>query len=68
MTHRVVLDTNCIVSSLVFSSPGLEWLRLSWQDSEIVPLVNKATVNELLRVLDYPKFKLDPGRATSTVG
>lgn len=58
MKRRVVLDTNCIVTALIFSSPALAWLRQSWQGEEIVPLVSKDTVNELLRVLAYPKFKL----------
>ena len=58
MKCRVVLDTNCIISALLFSSPALAWLRQSWQGGEIAPLVSKDTVNELLRVLAYPKFML----------
>lgn len=59
MSCRVVLDTNCIVSALVFSKQKMAWLRHRWQSGEITPLVSKDTVNELLRVLAYPKFKLD---------
>jgi putative PIN family toxin of toxin-antitoxin system len=55
---RVVLDTNCIISVLLFSNKPLAWLRYSWQSGQITPLVSKETVNELLRVLTYPKFKL----------
>jgi len=58
MSHRVVLDTNCIVSALIFSQEKLAWLRHGWQSGRFTPLVNKQTVNELLRVLAYPKFKL----------
>ena len=58
MSRRVVLDTNCIVSALLFSQQKLAWLRHSWQSGEFVPLVNQQTVNELLRVLAYPKFQL----------
>ena len=58
MSHRVVLDTNCIVSALLFSRKNMAWLRHSWQSGEIVPLVSKDTANELLKVLAYPKFKL----------
>jgi putative PIN family toxin of toxin-antitoxin system len=55
---RVVIDTNCIISALIFSKQPLAWLRHSWQNGEITPLVSKETIEELLRVLTYPKFKL----------
>lgn len=58
MSHRVVLDTNCIISALVFSQQKMAWLRYSWQSGQIIPLVSQETANELLKVLGYPKFKL----------
>lgn len=58
MSHRVVLDTNCIISALIFSQEKMTWLRQGWQSGSFTPLVNKQTANELLRVLAYPKFKL----------
>ena len=58
MSRRVVLDTNCIVSALLFSKPKLAWLRHSWQNGDITPLASKDTVSELIRVFSYPKFKL----------
>ena len=36
----------------------MSWLRHQWQMAHIIPLASKDTVNELLRVLTYPKFKL----------
>jgi putative PIN family toxin of toxin-antitoxin system len=36
----------------------LQWLRQSWRRGEIVPVVNRLTTLELLRVLTYPKFRL----------
>ena len=33
-------------------------MRRAWQRQQIQPLVCRATVNELLRMLAYPKFKL----------
>ncbi len=54
---RVVLDTNCLVSALLFGG-RLVWLRAAWQTGRIVPLLSRATTQELLRVLDYPKFAL----------
>jgi putative PIN family toxin of toxin-antitoxin system len=59
MSHRVVLDTNCIVSALIFSQLKMSWLRHSWQNNHITPLVSKDTAKELMRVLAYPKFKLN---------
>ena len=55
---RVVLDTNLVLSALVFANGRLALLRHAWQGGRCVPLVSKATVAELIRVLAYPKFKL----------
>lgn len=55
---RVVLDTNSVISALVFSSGHLSWLRTAWQAGHFIPLVCPDTVSELIRVLRYPKFKL----------
>jgi len=58
MSYRIVLDTNCIISALIFSRQKMAWLRHSWQSGAIIPLVSKETASELLKVLAYPKFKL----------
>lgn len=58
MSQRVVLDTNCIISALLFSKHSMAWLRHKWQAAHIIPLASKDTVCELMRVLAYPKFKL----------
>ena len=55
---RVVLDTNVVLSALVFAHGRLAPLRLAWQQSRCRPLVSRATAAELIRVLAYPKFKL----------
>ena len=55
---RVVLDTNCLVSALIFSRGRFAWLRTAWQTKRFVALASHDTVSELLRVLSYPKFKL----------
>lgn len=57
---RVVLDTNCLVSALIFSRGKFAWLREAWQAKRFVALASHDTVTELLRVLTYPKFKLTP--------
>lgn len=58
MTLRVVFDTNTVVSALLFTKGRLAWLRTVWRQGSVVPLVSKATTEELLRVLAYPKFQL----------
>jgi uncharacterized protein len=55
---RVVLNTNVLISSLMFESSGAVWLRNLWQQGGIVPVVSKETVKELMRVLAYKKFAL----------
>jgi putative PIN family toxin of toxin-antitoxin system len=54
---RVVIDTNLLVSALVFGG-NMARLRFAWQGDRLIPLASKATVTELMRVLAYPKFKL----------
>ncbi len=55
---RVVIDTNLVLSALVFSGGQLQTLRHAWQSGKCIPLVCKYTASELIRVLAYPKFKL----------
>jgi putative PIN family toxin of toxin-antitoxin system len=55
---RVVIDTNVIVSALLFARGRVSWLRMAVRSRGIVPLESRATVQELLRVLEYPKFAL----------
>jgi putative PIN family toxin of toxin-antitoxin system len=57
---RVVLDTNVVLSALLFGGGWAARLRSGWQSGRFVPLASTATADELLRVLAYPKFKLSP--------
>jgi uncharacterized protein len=57
---KVVLDTNCLVSALIFFRAKFAWIREAWQKERFIPLASKETVSELIRVLSYPKFKLMP--------
>ena len=54
---RVVIDTNLVLSALVFGG-RLSRLRLAWQNNRFIPLASEVTISELVRVLTYPKFKL----------
>jgi uncharacterized protein len=58
MKRRIVLDTNCVISALLFSKQKMAWLRHSWQSQSIIPLASQETASELIRVLAYPKFNL----------
>lgn len=55
---RVVLDTNVVLSALVFRGGAAGQVRLAWQRGQVLPLASTATVQELMRVLAYPKFRL----------
>lgn len=54
---RVVLDTNVVLSALLFAQGRLAPLR-AWRDGRFSPLVSAATTKELVRALSYPKFRL----------
>ncbi len=55
---RLVLDTNVLLSALLFPTGSLSWLRHAWQSEAVRPLASRDTTAELLRVLHYPKFRL----------
>jgi len=55
---RVVLDTGVVVPALVFPRGRVAWLRDRWIGGRVQPLVSRATVDELIRVLANPKFGL----------
>ena len=56
---RVVLDTNTVISALLFTEGRLSWIRELWTQHLFVLLCSRRTSEELVRVLAYPKFHLD---------
>jgi putative PIN family toxin of toxin-antitoxin system len=54
---KVVVDTNVLVSALLFDGKPGKLIPL-WQRGTIRPLASKEIIDEYLRVLTYPKFKL----------
>ena len=54
---RVVLDTNVVVSALLFQTTLSKIIAL-WQRGAIIPVISKDTFQELQAVLAYPKFAL----------
>lgn len=55
---RAVLDTGVVVSALLFPGGRVAWLRERWVGGALRPLVTRGTMDELIRVLAYPKFRL----------
>jgi putative PIN family toxin of toxin-antitoxin system len=56
---RIVLDTNVLVSALLFTGPTIRLVSL-WREGRVVLLLSKDILVEYLRVLSYPKFALSP--------
>jgi putative PIN family toxin of toxin-antitoxin system len=57
MNIKVVIDTNVIISALLFGGKPGELIPL-WEDGKINPLVSREIIDEYIRVLTYPKFEL----------
>lgn len=56
---RVVLDTNLVLSALVFTGRLTAVLREGWKNQRFTAIASKETTSELIRVLGYPKFGLN---------
>jgi putative PIN family toxin of toxin-antitoxin system len=54
---KVVIDTNVVISGFLFGGEPGKLIPL-WQGGKIKPAASKAIIEEYLRVLAYPKFKL----------
>ena len=65
---RLVLDTNVLISALVFPSGSLSWLRQAWQSQTIRPLAGRDATVELIRVLCTPKFRLTADEREDLLG
>jgi len=57
LSPRVVLDTNVIVSALLFGG-SVQRLVSLWQSRAFVLLLTRPLLDEYLQVLAYPKFEL----------
>ena len=54
---RVVIDTNVLVSALLFRGRTTGLVDL-WKEGKIVPVISRDTFAEFAEVLNYPKFAL----------
>lgn len=59
LVHRVVLDTNVLVSALLFKGSVSKMIDL-WKAGRIKPVGSRVTFQEFQKVLTYPKFALTP--------
>ena len=64
--RRVVLDTNVLVSALLFTGRLSRIVDL-WRQGKVIPLISKETFEELRAVLEYPKFSLAPDEIQSII-
>ena len=54
---RVVIDTNVVISALLFGGTPGRLIPL-WKSGAINPLATAEMMDEYIRVMTYPKFKL----------
>jgi putative PIN family toxin of toxin-antitoxin system len=54
---KVVIDTNVIISAMLFGGIPGELISL-WKSDRIKPLASKEIIDEYIKVLTYPKFEL----------
>ena len=60
---RAVLDTNVLLSALLFGG-RLERLHRAWRAGRFRLVMSRETTEELLRVMAYPKFRLTHAEIT----
>ena len=65
---RVVLDTNTVLSALLFPRGRLSRIRDVWTAGRVLPLVCTATARELIGALAHPKFRLAQGDIETLLG
>jgi len=63
---RVVLDTNILVSALLFKGELSKIVEL-WKEGKILPILSKKTFDGLRTVLEYPKFSLAQNEIRSII-
>ena len=54
---RVVIDTNVVLSAILFGGLPGKLIPL-WKSGRIKPLASNEIIDEYIKVLAYPKFKL----------
>ena len=62
MPLRLVIDTNILISTLLFPTETFIRMRRGWEARTIIPIVSDDTIAEFRRVLAYSKFGLPVNR------
>ena len=63
---RVVVDTNVLISALLFGGqPGR--LHEMWVGGRLIPLLSRESFAEFSKTLTYPKFRLTPAEVALLV-
>jgi putative PIN family toxin of toxin-antitoxin system len=63
---KIVLDTNVLVSALLFRGESSRIVNL-WESGKIIPVISKETFEEFKDVLTYPKFSLTENEIKSII-
>lgn len=64
--RKVVLDTNVLISSILFTGELARIVDL-WKRGKIVPVVSRETFDEFRKVLEYQKFGLTKGEIRTII-
>ncbi len=64
---RLVIDTNVLVSALIFKDSRHLPLRAAWTQKRVTPLLSIATYRELKKVLGYRMFDIDDNRIQDAI-
>lgn len=59
--HRVVIDTNVLVSGIIQKSGFPHAVVKSWENGNIICITSLPMIEEVTRVLNYPKIKNNYG-------
>ena len=57
--RRLVLDTNVVLDLVVFGDPRVQRIAQAIGSGAATPVANRDCLEELRRVLEYPRLKLD---------
>ncbi|MBI4654448.1 MAG: putative toxin-antitoxin system toxin component, PIN family [Nitrospirae bacterium] len=63
---KVVLDTNVLISALLFRGETARLVEL-WKKGRIIPVISRETFEEFRDVLAYPKFRLNEGEIKTII-
>lgn len=63
---KVVIDTNVFISAILFKGEANRLVDL-WQEGKFLFLMSQEVLNEYIKVLSYPKFRLTDSEVTHII-